>query len=90
MDKKQQGEIEPWLVRLSRTRADLAIAAAILLAFFAYKGGLPLVMWLVFLFALFLGLFRLISWALGKRQPHQADSNSLPEAEAEEREQPDS
>jgi hypothetical protein len=68
MSNSPENPEETWLVRLARTRADLAIAAGFLLAFFFYKGGFRLTAWLVVLFLLSVGLFRVVSWALGKKQ----------------------
>jgi hypothetical protein len=61
MSKAPAPKAEPLLVRLSRTRLDLAIATGVLLAFFFYRGGLRLVATLVILFVLFVGVFRLAS-----------------------------
>jgi hypothetical protein len=72
MNDEQESEDEGWLLGLSRTRADLKIAAAVVLAFFAYK-DLALMTWLVVLFLLLLALTRLAGWILGKGRSSQTD-----------------
>ena len=60
-----------WLARLAGRRIDLAIAAAVLLGFFYYKGGFRLLATLVISFALLVALIRLGSWLFSKRRSHR-------------------
>ena len=50
-----------WLDWATNSRIDIAMAA-VLLAFFYYKGGAKLVFYLVFIFLSFAALFHLASW----------------------------
>jgi hypothetical protein len=52
-----------WLDWVTNGRIDIAMAA-VLLAFFYYKGGLKLVFFLVFIFLFLVALFHLSSWLI--------------------------
>ena len=80
MSEAPAPKTEPLLVRLSRTRLDLAIATGVLLAFFFYRGGLRLVATLVIRFVLLLGVFRLVS-AIRHRRRSSTHPGSLQDGE---------
>jgi len=59
-----------WLDWVTNGRIDIAMAA-VLLAFFYYKGGLKLVFFLVFIFLFLVGLYHLSSWLIRRFSVHR-------------------